>query len=90
MRGSRQIGAGDELVIAGGDGADVLEPAEGVLDQTALAVPRPVVGDFCLRVILPRITGTAPAWRSVRRGVSTSDAARSSSNFSQTAYETTA
>ena len=37
-----------ELVVAGGDATEVLEPAEGVLDQVAIAVSASVVGDLPL------------------------------------------
>ncbi len=39
---------GGELVVAGGDMAEVLEPAEGVLDAVALPVARFVVDDLAL------------------------------------------
>ena len=50
MRGWRRGDDGEEvgrkLVIAGGDAAEVFEPAEGVLDQVATSVASVVVGDL--------------------------------------------
>ena len=62
----------DDLVVAGGDAAEVLEAADGGFDPPTLAVAAPVVADRDGSVAAAGMTGMAPASRKLARNRSAS------------------